>query len=199
MSIDSFSVLSIDILFYRKLFYSIHSFSVLSIAFLLYRKLFCSIDSFSVLLVAFLFYPWLFCSIDMANIFELPSKDGNITPEKHVNRDKCSFTTKQCMFGVFVIDEIPRYRWTRFVGSRTLCHPDLYIYVLFAFKIFPSRYLNFLASTQPVPSRSKKNLPVGPWMWTRFLPKLCSRLYLNYISLKVKKRLAPSTVKWNHT
>ena len=27
------------------------------------------------------------------------------------------------MFGVFAIDEILRYRWTRFVGSRTLCHP----------------------------------------------------------------------------
>ena len=35
------------------------------------------------------------------------SKDGNITP---VNRDKCSFTTKQRMFGVFAIDEILRYR-----------------------------------------------------------------------------------------
>ena len=28
------------------------------------------------------------------------------------------------MFGVFAIDEILRYRWTPFVGSRTLCHPD---------------------------------------------------------------------------
>ena len=34
-------------------------------------------------------------------MFELPSKDGNITPEKRVNHDKCSFTTKQHMFGVF--------------------------------------------------------------------------------------------------
>ena len=41
----------------------------------------------------------------MANIFEFLSKDGNITPEKHVNRDKCSFATKQRMFGVFAIDE----------------------------------------------------------------------------------------------
>ena len=46
----------------------------------------------------------------MANIFEFLSKDGNITPEKRVNRDKCSFTTKQHMFGVFAIDEILRYR-----------------------------------------------------------------------------------------
>ena len=31
--------------------------------------------------------------------------------------------TKQRMFGVFAIDEILRYRGTRFPGSRTLCHP----------------------------------------------------------------------------
>ena len=68
-------------------------------------------------------------------MFELPSKDGNITPEKarksqqmqfhdktayvwmgilplkkRVNRDKCSFATKQRMFGVFANDEILRYR-----------------------------------------------------------------------------------------
>ena len=84
----------------------------------------------------------------MANIFEFLSKDGNITPEKarklrqmqfhdktayvwmgilpfekRVNRDKCSFATKQRMFGVFAIDEILRYRGTRFPGSRTFCHP----------------------------------------------------------------------------
>ena len=66
----------------------------------------------------------------MANIFEFLSKDGNITPEKarksrqmpfhdktayvwmgmlplkkRVNRDKCSFATKQRMFGVFAIEE----------------------------------------------------------------------------------------------
>ena len=46
-----------------------------------------------------------------------------ILPLKRVNRDKCSFTTKQRTFGVFAIDEILRYRWTRFAGSRTLCHP----------------------------------------------------------------------------
>ena len=87
----------------------------------------------------------------MANIFEFLSKDGNITPEKarksrqmpfhdktayvwmgmlplkkRVNRDKCSFATKQRMFGVFAIDEILRYRGTRFPGSRTLCHPVSY-------------------------------------------------------------------------
>ena len=84
----------------------------------------------------------------MANIFEFLLKDGNITPEKarksrqmqfhdktayvwmgilplkkRINGDKCSFMTKQRTFGVFAIDEILCYRWTRFVGSRTLCHP----------------------------------------------------------------------------
>ena len=84
----------------------------------------------------------------MANIVEFLSKDENITPEKarksrqmqfhdktayvwmgilplkkRVNRDRCSFATKQRMFGVFAIDEILFYRWTPFVGSRTLCHP----------------------------------------------------------------------------
>ena len=66
----------------------------------------------------------------MANIFEFLSKDGNITLEKarksrqmqfhdktayvwmgilplkkRVNRDKCSFATKQRMFGVFAIED----------------------------------------------------------------------------------------------
>ena len=48
---------------------------------------------------------------------------GILPLKKCVNRDKCSFATKQRMFGVFAIDEILRYRWTRFVSSRTLCHP----------------------------------------------------------------------------
>ena len=48
---------------------------------------------------------------------------GILPLKKRVNRDKCSFMTKQRMFGVFAIDEILRYRWTRFAGSRTLCHP----------------------------------------------------------------------------
>ena len=30
------------------------------------------------------------------------------------------------MFGVFAIDEIIRYRGTRFPGSRTLCHPGIH-------------------------------------------------------------------------
>ena len=48
---------------------------------------------------------------------------GILPLKKCVNRDKCSFATKQRMFGVFAIDEILRYRGTRFPGSRTLCHP----------------------------------------------------------------------------
>ena len=43
--------------------------------------------------------------------------------KKRVNRDKCSFATKQRMFGVFAIDEILRYRGSRIPGSPTLCHP----------------------------------------------------------------------------
>ena len=48
---------------------------------------------------------------------------GILPLKKRVNRDKCSFATKQRMFGVFAIDEILRYRWAPLVGSRTLCHP----------------------------------------------------------------------------
>ena len=48
---------------------------------------------------------------------------GILLLKKRVNRDICSFATKQRMFGVFAIDEILRYRGTRFPGSRTLCHP----------------------------------------------------------------------------
>ena len=35
---------------------------------------------------------------------------GILPLKKHVNRDKCSFNTKQRIFGVFAIDEILRYR-----------------------------------------------------------------------------------------
>ena len=48
---------------------------------------------------------------------------GILPLKKRVNRDKCSFATKQRMFGVLAIDEILRYRGTRIPGSRTLCHP----------------------------------------------------------------------------
>ena len=63
---------------------------------------------------------------------------GILPLKKCVNRDKCSFGTKQRMFRVFAIDEILRYRGTRFPGSRTLCHP--------VSSTFPSAecYRNFL-------------------------------------------------------
>ena len=50
---------------------------------------------------------------------------GTLPLKKRVNRDKCSFATKQRMFGVFAIDEILRYRGSRIPGSPTLCHPGL--------------------------------------------------------------------------
>ena len=34
----------------------------------------------------------------------------NTSPKKQVNRDKCDFATKQCMFGVLAIVEILNYR-----------------------------------------------------------------------------------------
>ena len=51
---------------------------------------------------------------------------GILPLKKRVNRDKCSFATKQRMFGVFAIDEILRYRGSRIPGSPTLCHPAQY-------------------------------------------------------------------------
>ena len=39
---------------------------------------------------------------------------GILSLKKRVNRDKCSSATKQRMFGVFAIDEILCYQWTRF-------------------------------------------------------------------------------------
>ena len=50
---------------------------------------------------------------------------GILPLKKCVNRDKCSFATKQRMFGVFAIDEILRYRGSQIPGSRTLCHPGV--------------------------------------------------------------------------
>ena len=53
----------------------------------------------------------------MANIFEFLSKDENITPEKACKSRQMQFHFKTAyVWGL-------RYRWTRFVGSRTLCHP----------------------------------------------------------------------------
>ena len=39
---------------------------------------------------------------------------GMLPLKKRVNHDKCSFATKQRIFGVFAINEILRYRGTRF-------------------------------------------------------------------------------------
>ena len=117
----------------------------------------------------------------MVNIFELPSKDGNITPEKarklqqmqfhdktayvwmgilslkkRVNRDKCSSATKQRMFGVFAIDEILCYRGTRFPGSRTLCHPacNKYCHTVFVFAVGINSWCSLLNPWIWIPSNS---------------------------------------------
>ena len=72
-----------------------------------------------------------------------------ILPLKNrINCDKCSFATKQRMFGVFAIDEILRYRGTRFPGSRTLCHPVLDVYI--------SRMAN---------SANNHIMTLGNWNW----------------------------------
>ena len=51
--------------------------------------------------------PFFICANNwaVANISELSSKDENITPQKPINHDKCSFATKQRIFGVFAIEE----------------------------------------------------------------------------------------------
>merc|ERR1712163_88002 len=67
--------------------------------------------------------------------------------KKRVNRDKCSFATKQRMFGVFTIDEIFRYRGTRFPGSRTLCHPALLYSALLCSTLLYSAFLCSICST----------------------------------------------------
>ena len=55
--------------------------------------------------------------------FDYHQRIGILLLKKRENRDKCSFATKQCMFGVFAIDEIIRYRGSPFPTSRILCHP----------------------------------------------------------------------------
>ena len=72
---------------------------------------------------------------------------GILPLKKRVNRDKCSFATKQRMFGVFAIDEILRYRGSRIPGSPTLCHPGTdsnnLAYVGTSLAIHPSSPLDF--------------------------------------------------------
>ena len=93
--------------------------------------------------------------------------------KKRVHRDKCSFATKQCMFGVFAIDEILRYRGTRFPGSRTLCHPGLkkitFFFALIGL-VVPITYLNFLRRNQNMelrlePKNSRAPNPYGSFPW----------------------------------
>ena len=68
---------------------------------------------------------------------------GILPLKKRVNRDKCSFATKQRIFGVFAIDEILRYRGTQFPGSCTLCHPAA-CFLLKINKWFHTRFPTFL-------------------------------------------------------
>ena len=56
----------------------------------------------------------------MANIFELPPKGGNISPEKAHKSRQMHFRDKS---GVFAINKILRYRGSHFPASHTLCHP----------------------------------------------------------------------------
>ena len=53
---------------------------------------------------------------------------GKLLLKKRITCDKCSFATKQRIFGVFAIDEILCYRGSPFPASPTLCHPVLNIY-----------------------------------------------------------------------
>ena len=68
---------------------------------------------------------------------------GILLLKKRVNRNKCSFATKQCMFGVFAIDEIPRYRGSPFPASRTLCHPAWYIIIIIKGELQGSGWLSW--------------------------------------------------------
>ena len=83
-------------------------------------------------------------------------KMGILNLKKRVNRDKCSFTTKQGMFGVFAIDEIFRYRWTPFIGSRTLCHITKPLYVSQNFCLGLATFLHVIQP--PIKSRNLSTL-----------------------------------------
>ena len=59
----------------------------------------------------------------MANTFELPSKDGNVTPEKGRKSRQMQFRDKTAyVWGL-------RYRGSRIPGSPTLCHPAAQEYI----------------------------------------------------------------------
>ena len=62
--------------------------------------------------------------MNVANIFELSSKDGNITPEKSIPITTNAVSLQNSLkFGVFAIDEILCYQRSPLAKSRTLCHP----------------------------------------------------------------------------
>ena len=89
---------------------------------------------------------------------------GILPLKKRVKRDKCSFTTKQRMFGVFAIDEILRYRWTPFVGSRTLCRPGV------SYNFSFNRVLKTSCSPATVSPFSVSAPPLLPALWPPPLP-----------------------------
>ena len=95
---------------------------------------------------------------------------GILPLKKRVNRDKCIFATKQRMFGVFAIDEFLRYRWTRFVGLRTLCHPAPSSFRLFI-KIGPRKFSMFTLSVTCHSS-------LLAWLPVTFMEKFTSPLLL---------------------
>ena len=47
--------------------------------------------------------------------------------KKRVNRDNCSFATKQCMFGVFAIGEILRYRGSHYWNGQLSCRAKCWV------------------------------------------------------------------------
>ena len=156
----------------------------------------------------------------MANIFEFLSKDGNITPEKarksrqmpfhdktayvwmgmlplkkRVNRDKCSFATKQRMFGVFAIDEILRYRGSRIPGSPTLCHPapQCVYQKPSSRKTYHWSYVSLLSlaakSHLTFPSLWSFELSVTTWICKPFLLESFSRcFFVYYVVLPMRRR-----------
>ena len=108
----------------------------------------------------------------MANIFEFLSKDGNITPEKARKSRQMQFHDKTAyVWGLWGlgIDEILRYRWTQFVSSRTLCHPDFDIfsqtlnlhYTIMNFNDF--LLFQWIKSRQGITLKPNQRLEVDPY------------------------------------
>ena len=94
-------------------------------------------------------------------MFELPSKDGNITPEKACNSWQMQFCDKTAYVWGF------RYRWAPLAGSRTLCHPGVNYWWLTSFmthckphckKKVPSPQCLFCIERLP---RMRRSLPLN--------------------------------------